>query len=439
MTFESNALGNRYHFDLAARSNRSVEREYSNSFQREPTERASRGEYSSAGSYRRAGSLNVLQRTLGDSLGNKVDFDNNVRDSSQARTIAKNVLNFVRQELREARTNGANQAELQTIVNQAREGIEQGFNSAREVLQGRAEDSRLDRQIERAYNKIQRGLERLDNRFTPNVETTPEATEPGEAAANDKLIASLGGYIINPQAFRATNPPSPTEVEPVSRIEYTKTFDLQLSRSFDLSITTQEGDTVNFTIEQTFNKQANKEYVEDENGITINVDRQTSRGEEIAYNVRGDINEQEQAAIDALIKNVDRLADKFYSGNVYGAFKKAASVGIDAEQLAGFSLDLQSSKTVEITKTYREVQGVAAEQQLPSPVEQVGEFVGEVNEVVNEEPVATTIADPVPVATELFKQIAIRDERVAQLQLEQSVQLIDDLAETVEQQLENTA
>ena len=425
MTFESNALGNRFHFDLSARYSRNVEREYSSNFQREPAERA--GYYSKAGFYQRADSVNVLERALGDSLGKRIDLDNSRGNISAARAIAKNVLSFVRNELREARNSGASEEELQTIVNQAREGIEQGFNSAREALQGRlGSESLLDRQIERAYNKIQRGLERLDNRFTPNVETTPTEETP-----NQPPVVAEG---------EETAPPVPT-APPVStrRIEFTKTVEVLRSRSFDLSIETQEGDTVTFSIEQFYSKQASKEFVKDENGFSVNVDRQTARGEEITYKVNGDINEQEQAAIDALIKKVDRLADKFYSGNIAGAFRKATRVGIDAEQLASFSLNLQSSKSVEITKTYREIQGVPAEQQLPSPVEQVGEFVGEVGDAVSTEPVASTISDPVPVATELFKQIALRDERYAQLLLEQNVQVIDDIADTAQEQLADAA
>ena len=425
MTFESNVLGSRFHFDLSARYSRNVEREYSSNFQREPVERPDY--YSKAGFYQRARSINVLENALSDGLGKRIEFNNDNRGNSPARAIAKNVLSFVRNELREARAAGAGEEELQNIVNQAREGIERGFESAREALQGRVQaDSKLARQIERAYDKIQRGLERLDNRFAPNVETTPTEETPKQPP-----VVAEGEQA----AQQATTTPAVS----TQRIEFTKTIEVLRSRSFDLSIQTQEGDTVTFSIEQFYSKQASKEFVKDENGFSVNVDRQTARGEEISYQVNGDINEQEQAAIDALIKKIDRLADKFYSGNVAGAFRKATRVGIDAAQLAGFSLNLQSSKTVEITKTYKEVQGVSAQQQPPSPVEQIGEFVGEVNDAVSTEPVVATISDPVPVATELFKQIAIRDERYAQLLLEQNVQVIDDIANTTQEQLADAA
>ena len=426
MTFESNVLGNRIHVDFSARYNRSVEGEYSSNFQREATDRPTRsGYYSPAGFYQRANSEDILQRALSDGLGKKIEFNNSDRDYSTARNVARNVLSFVRTELREARSNGASEEQLQQIVDQARQGIEQGFNAARDALQGRLDDTRFSRQIERAYDKIQRGLERLDNRFAPNVETTP--TEETQ---------ELPPVVAEGEQTAPSTTPAPDSVQ---RIEFTKTIEVLRSQSFDLSIETQEGDTVTFSIQQFYNKQASKEFVQDENGFTVNIDRQTESGEEISYQVNGDINEQEQAAIDALIKKVDQLADKFYSGNVVGAFTKATQVGIDSEQLASFSLNLESSKSVEITKTYREIQGVPAEQQLPSPVEQVGEFVSEVGDAVSEEPVATTIADPVPVATELFKQIAIRDERYAQLLVEQSVEVIDDIADTAQEQLKDAA
>ena len=143
----------------------------------------------------------------------------------------------------------------------------------------------------------------------------------------------------------------------IKDLEFSKIKDVQASRSFNLSIKTNEGDTVNLSIEKFYNKQVSSQATFNQDGFTVNIDRQVQTGKEISYQVNGDINEQEQAAIDKLIKNVDRLADKFYNGNFAGAFQKASSIGIDAGQLANFLLNLQSSKTVEMTKTYREVQG----------------------------------------------------------------------------------
>lgn len=47
--------------------------------------------------------------------------------------------------------------------------------------------------------------------------------------------------------------------------------------------------------------------------------------------MKDDINTDEQAAIDALIKKADRLPAKFHNGNVAAAFQKATRIGIDSE------------------------------------------------------------------------------------------------------------
>ncbi len=413
MTIENSGLSNRFHFDLSANFSRTVTRESSSNIQSSLPRNTSIASNNDS-FYSRTSSVNLLEKALSDGLGKKVELEAN-NSQAPVKTIAKNVLSFVRQELREARNSGASEQELQGLLNQARDGIEQGFASAKEALQGRFDsEPRLERQIERAFNRIQRGLERIDNRFTPNVES-------------DNVQNNTEGSIVNSASGSSPSPVRSTQ------IEFSKTRNVQASKSFELSIKTQEGDTVSINIEKFFNKQVSKEATFNDDGFTVNIDRQVQRGKEISYQVNGDINEQEQAAIDKLIKNVDRLADKFYSGNFAGAFQKATRIGIDADQLANFSLNLQSSRTVEVTKTYREVQGIA--EVSPAPVEAIGEFVGEVSQIANDDAIADVIAEPVPVATELFKQIAIRDERSAQLVFEQSVEVIDDFAELIEEQL----
>ena len=189
MTIESSGLNNRFHFDLSARFSRSIEREYSGSSSPvNSNERASRNE----GFYSRANSVNVLERALTDGLGKQIDLETGRRDVSPARAIAKNVLSFVRQELREARNGGASEQELQGLLNQAREGIEKGFSSARDALQGRYNyEPRLERQIERAFEKIQRGLERLDNRYSPNLDASAasDALSAGTVSGNEDKVA----------------------------------------------------------------------------------------------------------------------------------------------------------------------------------------------------------------------------------------------------------
>jgi len=191
MTIESSSFSNRFHFDLSASFSRSVARESNENGQQHSNSIASdRENY-----YSRSTSTNLLERALSDGLGKKINLQTN-NDPSPAKSIAKNVLSFVRQELRDARSSGASEQELQGLLNQAREGIEQGFASAREALQGRFDsEPRLERQIARAFHRIQHGLERIDNRFTPNVEAnsisdqTPAQAPPQSESSNNAVSA----------------------------------------------------------------------------------------------------------------------------------------------------------------------------------------------------------------------------------------------------------
>ncbi len=439
MTIESSGFSSRFHFDLSASISRTVSRESSaNSQTGISHDFVAKGLHNN-GFYSRSDSVSLLEKALSDGLGKNVDLQENRYEQFSAKTIAKNVLSFIRQELSNARSNGASEQALQGIVDKARDGIEQGFASASEALKGRFETQPgLERELDKAFNKIQRGLELIDNRFAPNVESVDsQNTELSNAQSGQVTSNSdTGNNVVSTAGSGVGN--SEEQIK-TTQIEYSKTRDVQASRSFELSIKTQEGDTVNLSIQKFYNKQVSKEAVFNEDGFTVNIDRQIQKGKEISYQVNGDINEQEQAAIDKLIKNVDRLADKFYTGNFAGAFQTATSIGIDADQLANFSLNLQSSRTVEVTKTYKEVQGIPSAQQTPSPVESLGEFVGDVAQAVDDDVVTEVISDPVPVATELFKQIAIRDERYAQLVLEQSVEVVDDIAGLAAQQLANAA
>lgn len=353
MTIESSGFSNRFHFDLSASFSRAVTRESSVNSQPSIAQNSTAREPNNDSFYSRSSSVNLLERALSDGLGKNVDLQANNKGQSTEKTIAKNILSFVRQELSDARNSGASEQDLQGLLNQARKGIEQGFSSAKEALRGRLEsEPKLERQLERAFNRIQRGLERIDNRFAPNVNNNnvqsqqPFTTSQSDAGSNTISTTQGNSLSIPVQAQLQT-----------TQIEFSKIKDVQASRSFNLSIKTNEGDTVNLSIEKFYNKQVSSQATFNQDGFTVNIDRQVQTGKEISYQVNGDINEQEQAAIDKLIKNVDRLADKFYNGNFAGAFQKASSIGIDAGQLANFLLNLQSSKTVEMTKTYREVQG----------------------------------------------------------------------------------
>lgn len=62
----------------------------------------------------------------------------------------------------------------------------------------------------------------------------------------------------------------------------------------------------------------------------------------IEVSVEGELNDEELAAIGALVTKVDALAKDFFAGDIQKAFAAAASLGFDSEQIASFALKLSS-------------------------------------------------------------------------------------------------
>lgn len=62
----------------------------------------------------------------------------------------------------------------------------------------------------------------------------------------------------------------------------------------------------------------------------------------IEVSVEGELNDEELAAIGALVAKVDALAKDFFAGDIQKAFAAAASLGFDSEQIASFALKLSS-------------------------------------------------------------------------------------------------
>jgi len=109
------------------------------------------------------------------------------------------------------------------------------------------------------------------------------------------------------------------------------------------------------------------QYAERGEGASENYSMASSQYHEVnfSYSVEGDLDDDEKAAIEALIKDVNSLQKDFFSGNVDKAFEKALELGFDNEQISGFNMDLQQTQTSYVSQTYAEVAGFD-EKLLPS-------------------------------------------------------------------------
>ena len=69
--------------------------------------------------------------------------------------------------------------------------------------------------------------------------------------------------------------------------------------------------------------------------------------------VRGDLSNAEKEAINKVLSAVIEAADKFFDGSLDKAMKQLMSMDFDTKELAEFSLQMNMSKSVEVTRAYQ--------------------------------------------------------------------------------------
>jgi hypothetical protein len=72
--------------------------------------------------------------------------------------------------------------------------------------------------------------------------------------------------------------------------------------------------------------------------------------------VDGDLSDEEMASLKDLFSKVSDISDKFYSGDLQGAFDQAVKLDINGTQLATMSLNMTTA-SVRATETYGSVAG----------------------------------------------------------------------------------
>jgi len=215
--------------------------------------------------------------------------------------------------------------EQKEMMAQARKGIEQGFAEAREILESLSVlNGKVKEDIDTTYDLIQKGLQRLENEVN-GIPDEEDSAKQDESAVAIKEASSEHAF---------------------SRNESTK-----------VAITTNDGDKILIELFKNQNAQSQQYYTQDENGSSFNQSRSISASAGISYEVQGELDEDEQKAIDDLLKDVAKVSDHFFSGNTQQAFKKAMDMSFDSEELTRISLDMsyQETRSVAIS-TYGAVQ-----------------------------------------------------------------------------------
>lgn len=242
--------------------------------------------------------------------------------------VARNVMDFVSASILAAQANGASDDKLKEMFEQGRAGANLGIDQAKGDLKDLAMlDDDLNQGIEKSRHLINKGIDDLHEQMFPSANKSNEKVL--------ELTPSISSTAINSELYTSN------------------------SKSSELSITTTDGDVVSISFSE-LKEYANKEayqYQEGNQGGSTNYSNTSSQYHELnfSYSVEGELDSDEKAAIEALIKDVNSLQKDFFNGDVNKAFEKAVELGFDNKQITSFSMDLQQTKTSYVSQAYTAV------------------------------------------------------------------------------------
>lgn len=234
--------------------------------------------------------------------------------------VAGRILGFIEQRLQSEQAAGADPSKLQGLLEQARSGVEKGFAEARKILDGMGVlQGKVASDIDDTYQKIQDGFSALGKRFNPS---TPASTGNVAVAAYSERFAAK-------------------------------------AETFEMQVTTRDGDRLRISIAQASANWSQSGAAASSDGKTSSLVASSQSGSlQIGawqVSVEGELDDEERGALEKLFGQVQDLSNKFYAGDLSGAFDRAMALEMDGEQLASMSLRLTQTIVRQATDAYSAV------------------------------------------------------------------------------------
>jgi hypothetical protein len=228
-----------------------------------------------------------------------------------AADVAGTVLSFIQLRLEQEAAAGADPERLANLMEQARSGIEKGYGEAREQIEALGlMNPKLASEIDDGFNRIQNGLDKLAERFLGQ----PAPAGGAEAVSRSGM-----------------------QVESASR------------GAFRFEVTTADGDKVSILMEESRYSAVQTRSTSSESGESNSLTAINASAGCYSFSVEGDLDSGEREAIAGLLEQAQGVAGQFFRGDVQGAFESARGLNLGGEELASFSLNLSSSRTVSTT------------------------------------------------------------------------------------------
>ena len=234
--------------------------------------------------------------------------------------VAGRILGFIEQRLQSEQAAGTDSGKLQKLLDQARDGVEKGFAEARKILDGMGVlQGKVAADIDSTYQNIQDGFSGLSERF--NLDAAAVEGSASVAAYSERFAAQ--------------------------------------AQTFEMSVTTRDGDRLRISIAQASADWSQSSVVASSNGNGSSMVASNQSGNlQIGawqVSVDGELDDEERGALEQLFGQVQALSNKFYVGDLSGAFDRAMALEMDGEQLASMSLRLTQTTVRQATDAYSSV------------------------------------------------------------------------------------
>lgn len=189
--------------------------------------------------------------------------------------------------------------------------------------------------------------------FQPIRPVTPVVRSVGEASTPAKETPRSNADTYTPGA----NKPR-AEAQVYSRRGILET---QVARqnTYDLTIQTAEGDTATLHLSQSDGFMSTTAAAVSGSSATEVRSKSGYRNLDVQLSVQGNLNTEEQKAIDALVEKVNGVAEKFFAGEMQAASRLADGVNLQGDALTAFAMDLHSQEMRRVSAIYEQVAGLA--------------------------------------------------------------------------------
>jgi hypothetical protein len=198
--------------------------------------------------------------------------------------------------------------------------------------------------------------------FQPIQAVTPVVRGFGNAATNPR------GQALQSSADRVTlNGNAPRAGDDLYTRKGTLVSSTERQESFELTIQTAEGDTATLRLSQSTGSSSTVSAQSSARGSTVEWAQEQYGTLDAQVSVQGSLNAQEQQAIDRLVQDINKVADRFFAGNTQAANAQADTLKMQDAALSGFSLNLRRQEMSRVSAVYEDVARFTAPPPPASP------------------------------------------------------------------------